>query len=110
MVELDPDDRECVRAILREYVPDLEIWAFGSRVAGTSWRYSDLDLVLMTEKPLELPRLFRLKEAFEDSDLPLRVDVLDWSGISEEFRDVIRSCYEVLQTPSRAATTASKQS
>jgi hypothetical protein len=38
-----------------------------------------------------------LREAFEDSDLPFRVDVLDWRAIPESFRKVIESGFEVIQ-------------
>ena len=36
------------------------------------------------EGPLDWRTLGRLKEAFEESDLPMRVDVLDWHAISDE--------------------------
>ena len=53
----------------------------------------------------ESPKLFfhpintlaRLKDAFEDSDLPIQVDVLDWQEISQSFREVIAKDYAVLQ-------------
>ena len=32
--------------ILREHVPGVEVWAYGSRVSGHSHGGSDLDLVL----------------------------------------------------------------
>lgn len=30
-----------------------------------------------------------LREAFEESELPIRVDVIDWSTCSEEFKKLI---------------------
>ncbi len=50
-------------------------------------------------KPLFHPvnTLARLKEAFEDSDLPILVDVLDWQEISQSFREIIAKDYAVLQ-------------
>ena len=41
----------------------------------------------------------RTYEAFEASDLPFRVDVLDWHRISESFHKVIEQAYEVIQSP-----------
>ena len=38
--------RTQLEALLREHVPDAEVWAFGSRVNGSSHEASDLDLVL----------------------------------------------------------------
>ena len=41
--------------------------------------------------------LARLKEAFEDSALPIQADVLDWQEISQSFREIIAREYAVLQ-------------
>ncbi|MCY3777616.1 MAG: nucleotidyltransferase domain-containing protein, partial [Candidatus Aminicenantes bacterium] len=38
--------RNKLEALLREHVPDVEVWAYGSRVNGQSHEGSDLDLVL----------------------------------------------------------------
>ena len=34
-----------VRALLRQYIPEAEVWAYGSRVRGDHYDASDLDLV-----------------------------------------------------------------
>jgi predicted nucleotidyltransferase len=58
---------------------------FGSRAEGTARRYSDIDLGLAGE-PLPFDGLARLTEAFEDGDLPYRVDVVNLAHTSREFR------------------------
>ena len=57
-----------VQALLREYAPDAEVWAYGSRVGGGSHEASDLDLVLRNPGDLreESRALYDLKEAFLD--------------------------------------------
>ncbi len=75
---------------------------FGSRVKGPAKRHSDLDLAVVGQGRLERSRLDRLAEAFSESDLPFRVDVLDWHEISEEFCQVIASRYEII-FPTRCA-------
>lgn len=97
MIDLSPGHLELVVRILSEHVPDCEIRVFGSRVAGTAKHYSDLDLAVVANKPLEPDRLRHLKEAFEDSTLPIRVDVLDWHLISDSFRKVIERQFVILQ-------------
>ncbi len=97
MIDLNPHHLETVRRILAEHVPVCEIRAFGSRATWTAKDYSDLDLAVVGEGPLERRRLARLKEAFEESELPMRVDVLDWHTISARFRAVIERDYVVLQ-------------
>lgn len=73
-----------------------EVWAYGSRVQGDARKYSDLDLVVRGDEPIEQDVLFWLKEAFETSDLPFRVDILDWNRISDAFKDRILENYTVI--------------
>ena len=96
---LDVTDRQMqmVDGILNELVPERAVWAFGSRVSGKARAYSDLDLVILGEEALPMRTLNRLVEAFEDSELPYRVDVLGWWELSPEFRQVILNRYEVLR-------------
>ena len=76
-------------------MPECEVRAFGSRATWTAKDYSDFDLAIVGEGPLEWRTLGRLKEAFEESSLPMRVDVLDWHDISDSFRKVIERDYVV---------------
>jgi type I restriction enzyme S subunit len=77
MLDLTREQLAAVRAILAHRVPGREVRAFGSRVTGRAWRYSDLDLVVMGDAPLPALTLAHLRADFEDSDLPFRVDVLE---------------------------------
>lgn len=86
---LTPSQRKSVIAILKKFVPDCEVRAFGSRVQGTHKKYSDLDLALISDKSIPIRTMALLKEAFSESDLPFKVDLVDWAMISEEFRKVI---------------------
>ena len=89
MIDLSPRNLELVKRVLRDHVPGCEVRAFGSRAKWTAKDYSDLDLAVIGESEIESATLAQLKEAFEDSALPMRVDVLDWHDISAEFREVI---------------------
>ena len=97
LIDLNPNHLETVKAILADHVPECEVRAFGSRATWTAKDYSDLDLAVVGSGPLDWKTLGRLNEAFEESDLPMRVDVLDWHYISENFRRVIERGYSVLQ-------------
>ena len=97
MIDLAPHHLDKVRTILRQYVPKCEVRAFGSRVNCTAKNYSDLDLAVVGSGKLSDDTLRHLKEAFEESDLPFRVDVLDWHATSQEFQKVIEKQYEVVQ-------------
>lgn len=86
-----------VRDILCKHVPDYEVWAFGSRVKGTAKPYSDLDLAIISDRRLSLDITAGLSEAFSESDLPWRVDVLDWAATSEAFQKIIAQNHVVIQ-------------
>jgi type I restriction enzyme S subunit len=103
VLDLTPDALQLVRSILQEHVPELEVWAFGSRTRNKAWRYSDLDLAVITDEPLSFERRGALVEALAESDLPFRVDVLDWASTNDEFRQIVSANRIVIQpavTPS----------
>jgi type I restriction enzyme S subunit len=62
---------------------------FGSRATGRARRYSDLDLAIDAGRPLTLDEIAGLAEAFSDSDLPYKVDVVDWHSIEDRWRQII---------------------
>jgi uncharacterized protein len=100
MIDIAPEQLVIVLCLLEAHVPECEVRAFGSRVTGRSKPHSDLDIVLLGASRLPLGRLAALREAFEESELPIRVDLLDWNAISESFREIITNTYEILQNPS----------
>lgn len=92
------EELQTIRQVLMTYASGLEVWAFGSRVTGENIKkFSDLDIVVMTDEKLSINDHARIKDAFEVSSLPYRVDVLDWSTVSENFRKIIQQNYEVIQ-------------
>lgn len=101
MIKIAPAQLRIVAKILAQHAPGAEVRAFGSRVDGTPKDYSDLDLVIVAQKKLGLTELDELREAFSQSDLPFRVDVLDWNAISDEFKKVIEKNCEVVQRSRR---------
>jgi len=96
MIDIKPEHREMIIDILKKYAPEFEVRAFGSRVNGTAKKYSDLDLALVGNQKLSIRQLRQLEDAFQESDLPFRVDIVDWSRISDEFRKIIEKNFEVL--------------
>jgi predicted nucleotidyltransferase len=75
-----------IHEILAKWLPAHEVRLFGSRARGTPKAYSDLDLVIMGDTPTPLNTMGQLHEAFANSDLPWRVDLVDWADTSPEFR------------------------
>lgn len=97
-MHINSKDLVLVQAILQKYLPNHVIWAFGSRVHGRHLKpFSDLDLVIRTEQPLDLERYCELKEAFSESDLPFKVDIVDWASLSENFKNIVLMAHEAVQ-------------
>jgi predicted nucleotidyltransferase len=104
-IDLRPRDLESVLRILAEHVPDREVWAFGSRVGGSAKEFSDLDLAVRGDEPIPAAVLADVREAFRESDLPFKVDVVDWATTQDHFRRIIERQYVVLSSGRRSPVT-----
>lgn len=88
-IDIRPDYWEIVQGILRKHVPEYEVWAFGSRAKWTAKEYSDLDLAIVSDHPVSLDVIAALADEFSESELPWKVDLVDWATTNESFRKII---------------------
>jgi type I restriction enzyme S subunit len=88
-IDIQPEQWAIVRDILHKYVPHYEVWAFGSRATWKAKEFSDLDLAIITDTPLSLDVSASLRHEFSESDLPWKVDLVDWSSTSDSFKKII---------------------
>jgi uncharacterized protein len=89
-IDLPAEHRRLVLNILRANLPpNTKVWVFGSRATGRARRYSDLDLAIDAGRRLTLDEMAGLTEAFSVSDLPYRVDLVDWRDIDDRWRRII---------------------
>lgn len=96
-IDIHPKHWAIVRDILRKHIPQYQVWAFGSRAKRTAKIYSDLDLAIITDTPLALEVSASLRDDFSESDLPWKVDIVDWATTSESFRKIIERDKVVVQ-------------
>ena len=98
---LQPHHLQKLLALLAQHTPEAQVWAYGSRVNGTAHEGSDLDLVL--RNPTDLTQVVlggqALREALQSSDLPILVDVHQWSQLPTAFHANIEAAYVVLDAP-----------
>lgn len=86
LTALDEQQWQAVVSILSTLPPETRVFAFGSRASGKGVKpFSDLDLLLQPPSPLSLVERSRLVDAFDESDLPFRVDVLEHNELSDAF-------------------------
>uniref|UniRef100_E6VMJ8 DNA polymerase beta domain protein region n=1 Tax=Rhodopseudomonas palustris (strain DX-1) TaxID=652103 RepID=E6VMJ8_RHOPX len=102
-LDLRPEHRAMVHDILATQIPDRDVVVFGSRARGNAKPHSDLDLAVLGDDPLGLHKMAELKEAFEESDLPFKVDVVEWAQTDARFRAVIRR--DAVQVQAASAST-----
>jgi uncharacterized protein len=96
MIAISENSLIMIKNILNKTIPHCEVRAFGSRVRGTNREYSDLDLAIVGEKRLGISVLGDVQEAFMESTIPFRVDILDYNAISEKFQKIIDAKYEII--------------
>jgi predicted nucleotidyltransferase len=100
-LDLNPKHLRLLLDVLAMLAPDVEVWAYGSRVNGGGHDGSDLDLVVRNPAGLDQPqkRLGALREALSESNLPILVDILDWARIPEDFRREIERRHVTIFLP-----------
>lgn len=100
-IDVPPKDLKTLNALLKEHLPGIAVWAYGSRVKWTSRPDSDLDMVAFA-LPERLASVAALRTACEESNLPFRVDLFVWDEVPEKFRKTIEAEHAVLQDDERA--------
>lgn len=96
-IDISPAQWEIVRTVLQQHVPQYPVWAFGSRAKWTAKPFSDLDLAIITNQALDWGVSAALADNFSESDLPFKVDLVDWATTSAAFRKIIEAGKVVVQ-------------
>ncbi len=88
-IDITTDQRKTILSFLERHLPNTTAWVYGSRAQWTSRPQSDLDLVVFAT-PEQNGQVSGLREAFEESNLPFRVDLFVWDSVPEAFRKHIK--------------------
>ena len=96
MIHMEDQHWKIVQEILNKY--PYTFYAYGSRVKGTQKRFSDLDLCFIEPIPWNIRA--HIDEDFEESDLPFKVDVIDWNLMASDFQELIKKDLALVQTGS----------
>ena len=101
MIAINAEYKQQIDKIADEtFASGTQIWAYGSRIKGTSHDASDLDLVIKTDKksPESIDNLVNFKELLQNSNIPILIQALDWHFIPETFKQNILRDYQILHT------------
>ena len=94
MIAVSPDEMQIILAIIKKHVPECDVLAFGSRFKGSHSDASDLDLAIVGKEKLGLSLLGSIKEDLMESNIPFRVDILDYRSLSPAFRKIVEGGHE----------------
>ncbi|WP_421902092.1 restriction endonuclease subunit S [Maridesulfovibrio sp.] len=84
-IDISSAERKIILSLIETHLPNTTVWAYGSRATWSARPKSDLDLVAFASAD-QKNAVYDLKEAFEESDLPFRVDFFVWDNVPDEFR------------------------
>ena len=103
-LRIAPRHRHILEALLREHLPGVEVWAYGSRVNGRGHSGSDLDPVLRAPDLGKLTggQLRGFEDAVRESTIPFLIEVHDWAYVPKRFQQEIQRDYVVISdSPAR---------
>lgn len=80
-----------VKAILKEHLAscDVQYYLFGSWARGEQRGSSDIDIVINYEEELPRGLLADLREAFEQSTIPYRIDLVELPRTDLSFQEKV---------------------
>ncbi len=94
-IDVEPKHLEEIKRVLARTLPYKKVWAYGSRVKWTANERSDLDLAVFEATDTQIENA---KEAFNESNVPFIVQLMNWQNIPDDFKKNIEEKYFVLQT------------
>jgi predicted nucleotidyltransferase len=93
MINIEPQHLKIVENILKKY--PYSFFVFGSRITAKARTFSDLDLCFFEDIPTKIQ--IQIEEDFEESDLPYKVDIVNWQSCNQELKNVISKNMKCLQ-------------
>ncbi|WP_457743859.1 nucleotidyltransferase domain-containing protein [Sulfurimonas sp.] len=94
-------DKEQIVAILSKVFKNqnVQVLAYGSRVDGTAHDMSDLDLAIKADKKIDIEKFNSLKKMFQDSNIPILIQVIDYNRVPNYFhKNILRNYYILFET------------
>ena len=80
---------ESIYLIVKETVEcDYQLFLFGSRAMGTNDNKADIDVGIIPENYLSPIQIQKIKEKIEELPTLLKIDFIDFTTVSEDFKSV----------------------
>ena len=91
IAHLNPQDRSVIERIVAPWLAreGAILKLFGSRARSDARRVSDIDLALVAKQPIAAADMAALREALEESQVPFRIDLVDYASAPTRLRAAI---------------------
>ncbi|MBI3590112.1 MAG: nucleotidyltransferase domain-containing protein [Candidatus Melainabacteria bacterium] len=66
---------------------NVKIFIFGSRARGDNYIGSDVDIGLISKGKIDSSKISLLKEKIENSNIPYKVEIVNFNEVSEDFKN-----------------------
>jgi predicted nucleotidyltransferase len=76
-------------ALISALIPQAKIYLYGSRARGTNKQWSDIDIALDCGEAIARLSIGEIRDIMVASNIPYKVDVVDFYTISPEMRKAI---------------------
>lgn len=83
--------QEKIIKTLQHLFPHASVYLFGSRARSTNRETSDIDIAINTGNKLSKRQMRIAREALEDLNIPLSIDLVDMNNVQEELRTKIKN-------------------
>ena len=89
-LHVNVNDLETIVQVFERELPDVEVFAFGSRVADINpGPEADLDLAIIAGHIISLERMIAVERTLAESGLPFAVDVFDFAKLTDKLKKLI---------------------
>ena len=85
MINIEPRHMQILKTILSK--TGVQFYVFGSRSRGSNRKFSDLDLLY--KEPVDTSLLGQIRYELEESNLPYKVDLVNYNDCKESFIKLI---------------------
>lgn len=97
IIDVEQRHYQTIKETLARFLPYKKVIAYGSRVKWNASETSDLDLAVFDATQKEI---YEAKEAFDESNIPFIIQILNWETIPQDFKENIEQKYHILQDKS----------
>ena len=88
---LEDQWKALIKQTVQKYLGnDARVFIFGSRATGTNRKWSDVDVGIVAREKLNHQILF-IQDDLEQSNIPYRVDVVDFDTVTPQFAKIALS-------------------